>query len=129
MKACATVELATVDSNGYPDVRTILNAANTEAENLNLHFLTMVDSPKMAQIAADPRACLYFYDPATHKSVRLYGDMSVDRDTADRIKYWRDEWLHSGWRWDDPNLVVLVFASKSYKFYVGNDREMGNLGE
>ncbi|MCL2439002.1 MAG: pyridoxamine 5'-phosphate oxidase family protein [Alphaproteobacteria bacterium] len=128
IRGCATVELATNGEGGYPDVRTILNADNKDATDLNLHFLTFANSHKVAQIAANPRACLYYYNQTTHHVVRLYGIMSVITGAEARDRYWRNDWIHSGWKLEDPNIIVLAFEPKAYKFYIGNDEKTGKLG-
>lgn len=61
--------LATVGPGGSPEARVVVLRA-FDAGGRTLTFHTDVRSPKVAELRADPRAVLVFYDPATPCQVR-----------------------------------------------------------
>lgn len=68
--------LATVSASGAPAVRTvILRAADLAARRLG--FFTDARSRKVADIEAEPRVELHFYDPACDIQFRLAGRAEV----------------------------------------------------
>ncbi|WP_228989716.1 pyridoxal 5'-phosphate synthase [Streptomyces sp. DH8] len=64
------MSLATTDSEGLPDVRTLLLH---DADERGFHFATHATSAKGRQLAARPYAALGFYWPAQGRQVRVRG--------------------------------------------------------
>ena len=107
VKSCDDVVLGTNRLDGYPDLRTIMNALNADTNNLDLHFITDRDSP-------------------TRYAVRLFGEMNTVDDIAEKEKYWRDDYKQFGYTGaDDPELALLQFKPYSYKFYVDDEMKTG----
>lgn len=126
VKSCDDTVLSTNRLDGFPEARTIMNALNAETVNLNLHFITDCDSPKMAQLNRDAKCCLYYFNSGTRYAVRLFGEMRVVDDMGEKQKYWRDSYREFGYTGaDDANLTLLEFVPKSYKFYVGDEMKAG----
>ncbi len=126
VKSCDDTVLSTNRLDGFPEARTIMNALNAETVNLNLHFITDRDSPKMAQLNRDAKCCLYYFNSETRYAVRLFGEMRVVDDMGEKQKYWRDSYREFGYIGaDDANLTLLEFVPKSYKFYVGDEMKTG----
>ncbi|GGY29070.1 pyridoxal 5'-phosphate synthase [Streptomyces xanthochromogenes] len=65
-----TMSLATVDTEGRPDVRTLMLH---DADDAGWHFASHSTSAKGHQLAARPVAALGFYWPAVGRQVRLRG--------------------------------------------------------
>ncbi|MFE9256727.1 pyridoxal 5'-phosphate synthase [Streptomyces sp. NPDC006879] len=65
-----TMTLATVDSQGRPDLRTLMLH---DADARGWHFASHATSAKGRQLAARPEAALHFYWPAQGRQVRLRG--------------------------------------------------------
>ncbi|MEV6074046.1 MULTISPECIES: pyridoxine/pyridoxamine 5'-phosphate oxidase [unclassified Streptomyces] len=69
-----TMTLATVDSAGRPDVRTLMLH---DADGRGWHFATHSTSAKGRQLAARPYAALGFYWPAQGRQVRVRGPVTA----------------------------------------------------
>jgi len=70
--------LATIGLDGSPEVRTVvLRAVEPALATILCH--TDARSPKVAEIAADPRVAWHFYDPATRVQVRVRAVATVHR--------------------------------------------------
>lgn len=122
VKSCENAVLATNRLDRYPDVRTIMNALNTDITDLHLHFITDADSPKFKQIAHNPKSCIYYFNPETRMAVRLFGEMQSVDDIDTKKKYWHDRYRQFGYTGpDDANLILMEFMPKTYKFYDRND--------
>jgi len=68
--------LATVDSDGQPQARTVvLRAADPAAGTLDLH--TDLRSPKVTALRANPRAALHVWDASAHLQTRLTGTVAI----------------------------------------------------
>lgn len=126
IKSCDTVQLATFGLGKYPESRIIMNALNKEIENLDLHFITSNKSHKYAQIKNNSNVCLYYFNPNTHMSIRLFGTIITHEDAESREKFWNDNWTVYGYTdVNDPNYSVLEFKPESYKFYEGTNEVVG----
>ena len=80
-----TPVLATIGLDGAPEVRTVvLRAADRAERTLRVHSDRR--APKVAEIRADDRVSLAFYDPAEKVQVRVAGraDLHVDADPVAR---------------------------------------------
>ncbi|MEU9564342.1 pyridoxal 5'-phosphate synthase [Streptomyces sp. NPDC048161] len=69
-----TMSLATVDTEGHPDVRTLMLH---DADERGWHFATHRTSAKGHQLAARPYAALGFYWPAQGRQVRVRGPVTA----------------------------------------------------
>ena len=67
--------LATVGSGGAEIRTVVLRAVDRDAATLDVH--TDVETPKVAQLRADPRASLMFWDRAENLQVRLRTRVTV----------------------------------------------------
>ncbi|WP_455351150.1 pyridoxine/pyridoxamine 5'-phosphate oxidase [Streptomyces sp. SYSU K217416] len=78
-----TMSLATVDTDGRPDVRTLMLH---DADERGWHFASHATSAKGRQLAARPYAALGFYWPAVGRQVRVRGRVTAtgpDESRAD----------------------------------------------
>ena len=126
VKSCDDVVLGTNRLDGYPECRTVMNALNADINDLELHFITDRDSPKMKQLHHNAKCTLYYFNPNTRYAVRLFGEMHVVDDIAEKQKYWCDSYCEFGYSGpDDTNLTLLQFKPHSYKFYVGDEMKTG----
>ncbi|MFI5767862.1 pyridoxal 5'-phosphate synthase [Streptomyces sp. NPDC051658] len=69
-----TMSLATTDTEGHPDVRTLMLH---DADERGWHFATHRTSAKGRQLAARPYAALGFYWPAQGRQVRVRGPVTA----------------------------------------------------
>jgi general stress protein 26 len=82
------------------------------------YFTTNTSSRKTARLAANPKACLYFYDASRFIGAMLIGTAAIVRDEASRAKVWRkgDE-LYYPQGINDPDYAVLKFTAHTLRYY------------
>ncbi|MCL2629614.1 MAG: pyridoxamine 5'-phosphate oxidase family protein [Alphaproteobacteria bacterium] len=120
IRSCDTVILATNGLSGYPDARNVINIFNRETTGLDLYFFTSSRWRLPDQIAKNKNACLYYFNPTTRMSIRLFGEMTAVDNIKDKKKRWVDGIKKFGVTgFDDPTYILLRFAAKRYKYYVG----------
>lgn len=69
-----TTQLATVDEDSHPDIRTVMLHG---ADERGWHFASHATSAKGRQLAARPYAALHFYWPVQGRQVRLRGPVTA----------------------------------------------------
>ncbi|KAF0280096.1 pyridoxamine 5'-phosphate oxidase [Spiribacter aquaticus] len=73
--------LATIDANGWPQVRTVvLRGADRAASQLRVY--TDRKAGKVAELAAAPRASLHVWDQTAHLQIRVMAEAVVHTGTA-----------------------------------------------
>ena len=126
--ACPFAYLSTINADKYPETRHLMNTMNEHAENLNLHFLTGLYSPKAEQLKKNPKVCLYYYNPQTHMAVRLFGRMKFEENVIERQQYWNESYKMFGYTGpEDKNWGLLTFIPDGYKFYSGGEPVSGKI--
>jgi general stress protein 26 len=113
--------IAVVGSNGpygCPWTKAMLKVEN---EGLaHVWFSTNTSSRRVAQLRADPRSSVYFFDPATFRGLLLVGEMEVRQDADSRRRLWSDgceRYYPLGV--DDPDYTVLRFTARWGNYYHG----------
>ncbi|HNY25250.1 MAG TPA: pyridoxamine 5'-phosphate oxidase family protein [Alphaproteobacteria bacterium] len=128
IKSCDSLQLCTFALETYPETRHIMNAMNSNATDLNLHFMTNKMSPKFAQLQKNSNCCLYYFNPANRHAVRLFGKIEIIDDQNEKTKYWRDDYKVYGYSGaEDKNYALLHFVPKEYKFYAGMELKTGKI--
>lgn len=127
VKSCDDVVLATCGTS-YPDARHLANSMNQNATDLTLYFMTGRDTPKYNQLKQNPNCALYYFNPQTRHSVRLYGKIEFVADMPTRQKYWRDDYKKFGYSGaESDDFILMRFVPASYKFYIGDELKTGNI--
>lgn len=90
MAAARYGALITVDSSGRPRAR-LMDPFPPEAD-MSVWLATNPRSRKVSQLRANPRATLYYFDPATLSYVTLTGVARLVDDAAAKASRWKDEW-------------------------------------
>ncbi len=86
--------LATTDTEGYPDARTVvLRGVDRDAATLRCH--TDARSPKLAHLARTPRAAWLFYDPRARVQLRIAGGTRALTEGPEVDQAWADTRLFS----------------------------------
>ncbi len=115
------LQLATVRPDGRPANRTVVFRGFLEGSDC-LTFITDARSPKVEQIAADPRAEVCWYFPKTREQFRLSGLlMVIDEDYPDpqlqasRQRLWQDisEATREQFCWPQPGRERTETAFKT----------------
>ncbi|MDR2413119.1 MAG: pyridoxamine 5'-phosphate oxidase family protein [Rickettsiales bacterium] len=128
IKSCDSLHLCTINLDGYPETRHVMNDMNKETSGFDLHFLTNIKSPKYRQILKNPRCCLYYFNPENRHAIRLFGTIIIVGDQDQKKKYWRDKYESFGYSGaNDENYALLQFVPEAYKFYAGNELQTGGL--
>jgi pyridoxamine 5'-phosphate oxidase len=73
--------VASIGEGGQPRLRTVI-LRGCEPQNWALRFHTDLRSKKIAELRADPRVSLQFYDPEQKIQIRLEGKATVHADDA-----------------------------------------------
>jgi general stress protein 26 len=126
--ATAPVALVTtLDAEGRPNTRAMFNLRNRAqfpaiAARFDGGFTTVLTtntaSPKMAEIARNPAATLYYCRPEDWHGLMLGGDLEVVRDPEMRQKVWMPEWTrYYPGGWNDPDHTVLLLRPTRIKVY------------
>jgi general stress protein 26 len=136
----AAIQLSTVNGEGIPETRAMINLHNKEiAPHLQsfftqvpageIYFITNTASAKMAQIAKNNKASVYIYDRKTFEGLLLLGKITEVRDQKIKDTFWHDSWkIYYPAGKDGGDFSVLKFTGKNYKFYTGNFKvEKGSL--
>jgi len=124
------IDLATVNGDGIPEVRNMLNLRNPgicthlkgrfNAEDFTLFFTTTAHSPKMKQIAANDKASVYVVDPNTMEAALFLGKVSEVKDKKLKDSFWHDSWkMYYPKGRDGGEFIMLGFKPEKYKFYDG----------
>ncbi len=117
--------LATVDSDGKPEIRALLNLCNPkkykklvgkalkqEGEQLVLYFTTNTSSNKVQRIRNNHNAAVYFCEPEKFNGICVSGTIEEVTDEAVKEEFWQTGWLiyyHKGKK--DPDYTLLKLTS------------------
>ena len=127
--------LATVDSEGKPEIRALLNLSNPKkykklvgkalkqnGEQLELYFTTNTSSNKVKRIRNNHNAALYFCEPEKFAGICLSGTIEEVLDQAVKDDLWQTGWFiyyHRGKT--DPDYTVLKFTSTKIEGWYDNN--------
>jgi len=120
----------TINADGYPESRALLNLANREqypgvsqlhglvGNSIVLYFTTNTASSKMKQFAADPRTSMYYCLPDEFRGVWVSGDIEVVYDIQEKKRFWVDGWeMYYPKGYSDPDYAILRLQAKRIRGY------------
>jgi general stress protein 26 len=123
MESVEWVYLATIDNEGFPQVRAMANLRNKEqcpglvklfekhSEDFLMYFATGAKSAKMSHIKANPAGSVYFCDAGQRHVLLLVGKLDVVADAELKKTLWQERWIkHFPGGSDDPEYAVLSFV-------------------
>jgi general stress protein 26 len=99
----------TLDSTGAPQAR-VVDPFSPE-DDFVVWIGTNGVTRKVAQIQADPRVTLMYFDQASFSYVSLLGTARIVRDPAEKAKRWKDAWARmykDKNRGDDYTLICVT---------------------
>lgn len=82
--------LITIDAQGQPQAR-IVDPLSPE-EDWTIWVGTSARTRKVAEIAANPRVTLLYFDAARESYVTFVATAALVRDPAENAKRWKDDW-------------------------------------
>ena len=108
--------LGTHAENGYPNIKAMLKMENEGLKTV--WFSTNASSKRVAQLAENPRACVYFVDAEKMKGLMLQGQAEVLGDAQSRERLWRDGFKkYYPLGVTDPDYCVIRFTAERGNYY------------
>ncbi len=104
IKKAEAAYLTTIDENGLPCTRAMLNLRNGKNfphlvdfmehhdTDLTLFFTTNTSSTKVSQLLKNPKVSVYYCDPATWHGFMCQGEIELVTDKAIKDALWIDAW-------------------------------------
>ena len=104
MKTADTAYLTTIDKNGFPSTRGMLNLKNSKQfpklvdfmsqfdNDLTLFFTTNTSSTKVSQIMNNAKVSVYYCDSKSWHGFMCQGEIEIVNDTSIKHSIWLDEW-------------------------------------
>lgn len=130
------VYLATVDKEGKPEIRALLNLCNPkkykkligkalvqDGETLTMYFTTNTSSKKVERIRNNHNAALYFCEPDLFRGICASGTIEEVTDQEFKEDFWQSGWTmyyHKGKT--DPDYTILKFTSTKIEGWYDLDK-------
>ena len=138
-KACC---LTTIDTDGFPETRAMLNLRNREMypllvpffekhhSDFLVYFTTNTSSGKMSQIRKNPNVCVYYSIPDEWRGLMLGGKIEVVDDIKIKQMLWQKEWtMYYPGGPTDPDCAFLCLKPAVFKLYHQMERFILTQGE
>ncbi|MDD6037464.1 MAG: pyridoxamine 5'-phosphate oxidase family protein [bacterium] len=133
IKKSQAAYLATIDAEGKPEIRALLNLTNpkkyksldgkaliAEGETLTMYFTTNTSSNKVQRIRNNPHAALYFCEPESFQGICASGVIEEVADQKVKEAFWQKEWLiYYPKGKTDPDYALLKFTSTKLEGWYG----------
>lgn len=120
MNETDVVYVSTIDEEGFPQTRVMFNLRNREQYpslaplfkghdfDFLIYLATTLSSAKLAQIAANPAACVCFCKAKEFRSLMLAGPIEVVTEKEIKRALWQNGWkIYYPAGPEDPEYVVL----------------------
>ena len=130
MEESKAAYLTTIDPNGAPITRAMLNLRNKEQfpefseffnsqqNQFSIYISTNTSSSKVAQLSKNPNMCVYFLDAENFMGFMLGGLAKVIDDMELKKKIWLDWWTqYYPEGLEDPDYTLLRMEPKNARFY------------
>jgi general stress protein 26 len=82
--------LVTLGPSGHPQARSV--DPFPPEPDFTIYAATNAQTRKAAELAADPRITLLYFDRQGGSYVTVVGRAELVRDSASRARYWKEEW-------------------------------------
>ena len=122
--------LTTINTDGFPKTRAMLNLRNTDKypdlkdffKNLNknfiIYFTTNQSSDKIKEIKSNPRISVYYCIPNEWKGLMIGGNIEIIKDKEIKSSLWQKDWtLYYPNGIDDTDYAVLKLNPLILKLY------------
>lgn len=127
------MSLGTVNKNGEPEMRVMLNLHNPmiaphlldflRQHGSRIYFTANNSSDKIKQIEYNKKSSVYFIKPESYQGLLLVGETRIIRDLDVKNAIWSDDWLKfypNGRGGGDYS--AMEFTPISYKYYDGKSK-------
>ena len=118
IKAQKTAFIASVDSDGFPNIKAML--APRKIENNCFYFTTNTSSLRVSQYLENEKASIYFYKRGrfSYEGIMLVGRMEVLTDEETKKEIWRTgDTMFYKKGVTDPDYCVLKFTAEKGRHY------------
>jgi len=118
IKAQKTAFIASVDSDGFPNIKAML--APRKIENNCFYFTTNTSSLRVSQYLENEKASIYFYKRGrfSYEGIMLIGRMEVLTDEETKKEIWRTgDTMFYKKGVTDPDYCVLKFTAEKGRHY------------
>lgn len=113
-----TAFIASVDENGFPNIKAMFAPAKTEGNSF--YFSTNTSSMRTQQYMENPKASIYFYNKGRYKyeGLMLTGAMEVLQDADIKKELWHErDIMYYPLGVTDPDYCVLKFTAEKGRYY------------
>ena len=128
MESLSIVDLTTIDKDGFPSTRAMLNLRNkqefphlvelykAEQNPLAVYLTTNTSSEKFTEIQHNTKACLYYCEANNFHGILLQGTIEIVTDKELRRKAWLKGW-EIYYPAGDSDYTLLRFIPNKLKTY------------
>jgi general stress protein 26 len=104
IKKSSAAYLTSIDSEGFPSTRAMLNLKNSKqfpeldgfmkkyAKKFTLFFTTNTSSAKIKQLLSNPKVSVYYCDTKTWHGFMCQGNIEIVKDKKIKDAIWLDNW-------------------------------------
>ena len=130
MQESETAILTTIDENGYPQTRAMLNLRNKKQypsleklfeennSSILIYFTTNTSSNKMKQINNNSKVSVYYCKPNEWRGLMAGGIIEIVNENEIKKKIWQDNWtMYYSKGYNDPDYTILKLKPKTLKLY------------
>ena len=135
MDSAEAAFLTTIDENGYPNTRAMLNLRNKEQylslvnlfkqhqEDMLIYFTTNTSSDKVKQIRENPVVSVYYCIPKQFHGLMLAGNIEIVDNNSIKKRLWQDGWeMYYPKGYNDADHTILRLAPMFAKGWYNSAR-------
>lgn len=118
IKAQKTVFIASVDEDGFPNMKAMFTPRKIEGNCF--YFSTNTSSMRTGQYKKNPKASIYFYKRGrfVYEGIMLVGTMEVVQDEEIKKEIWQPgDTMYYKQGVNDPDYCVLKFTAVKGRWY------------
>jgi general stress protein 26 len=119
--------LSTIDENGFPATRAMLNLRNKSSfpsladfmsKTNMVYFTTNTSLSKIRQIRNNPNGCVYFVIPSEFCGLTIQGMLEIVTDQSIKSSLWQSGWtMYYPQGIDDPEYTIFSLKPLKIKGY------------
>ena len=129
MRTAPAVYLSTVNAEGFPETRAMLNLCNADLypslrgffakqDPFAVYLTTNTSSAKAGQMNRDGKISLYYCNPSKWLGLMICGEVLAVKDAGIISELWQDEWkMYYPSGWNDPDHSVFSIVPVRAKLY------------
>lgn len=107
--------LSSIDDNGYPVSRAMLNL---KEGGINALFSTNTSSKKVNQIQKNKKGSVFFTANQEWKGLTIIGDLEIISDKNVKKDLWKSDWtMYYPGGLEDPDYTVIKINAKKISLY------------